>query len=102
MKFKYDRLEDGNVDRTIEILGKLSDLLEVWIQEGAIKAETLYGIELLNEPRGWEDPIWTTCRDNFYPNGYAKVRSFFTSIEESKRPWVTIQSAFRYKTSQFT
>lgn len=93
-------LENGNVDRTIEILGKLSDLLEVWILEGAIKAETLYGIELLNEPRGWEDPIWTTCRDNFYPNGYAKVRSFFTGIEESKRPWVTIQSAFR-ATSDF-
>jgi hypothetical protein len=32
--------------------------METWILEGAIKAETLYGIELLNEPKGWEEDIW--------------------------------------------
>ena len=89
------RLDAGNVDRTVEILGKISKILEDWILEGSVKAETLYGIELLNEPRGWEDPIWFECRDNFYPNGYGKVRSFFSGVEESKRPWVTMQSAFR-------
>lgn len=90
------RLDEGNVDRTIEILGKLSTILENWILEGSIKAETLYGVELLNEPRGWEEPIWAKCRDYFYPNGYKKIRSLFSGIEESKRPWVTMQSAFRY------
>ena len=89
------RLENGNVDRTVEILGKISAILEQWITEGSIKDETLYGVELLNEPRGWEQPIWDTCRDNFYPKGYNKVRTFFNGIEESKRPWVTMQNGFR-------
>ena len=84
------------MDRTLDVLSKLSEMLEIWILEGSIQAETLYGIELLNEPGGWEDPIWKTCRDHFYPNGYGRVRSFFLGIEKSKRPWVTIQSAFRY------
>ena len=91
-----NRLDNGNVDRTITILGKLSSILEKWILEGSIKAETLYGVELLNEPRGWDEPIWAKCRDYFYPNGYKMVRSFFNKIEDSKRPWVIMQSAFRY------
>jgi len=66
------------------------------IIDGAIKAETLYGIELLNEPWGVEEPVWTTCRDKFYPLGYAKIREYFQQVEESKRPWVTIQNGFRY------
>ncbi len=45
-------LNNGNVERTIEVIGKLANLMEQWINEGSIKAETLYGIELLNEPAG--------------------------------------------------
>ena len=52
------RLQPGNVDRTIEVVGKLSNLMETWILEGAIKAETLYGVELLNEPFGIVEDIW--------------------------------------------
>jgi hypothetical protein len=108
-------LEGNNVDRTIDILGKVAALMETWLEvltslmiksdcltcvilritEGAIKPDTLYGIELLNEPWGIEEPVWTTCRDKFYPQGYAKIREYFQNIEPSKRPWVTIQNAFR-------
>ena len=90
------RLENGNVVRTVEILGKLASMLESWILEGSIKVETLDGIGILNEPWGMNEKIWAATRDIFYPNGYAKVRSYFKSLERSKTPWITIQSAFRY------
>ena len=57
-----------------------------WIEEGAFKRETLYGISLLNEPAGWWDKVrlgclcstllkvWSACTDEFYPGGYEVVR----------------------------
>ncbi len=86
-------LNDGNVARTIEVIGKLANLMEQWINEGSIKAETLYGIELLNEPA---DSVWDTCKNSFYPDGYHKIRdNYFLSLPEDKRPWVTIMSGFK-------
>ena len=43
-------LEDGNVERTVRILEKITQNMADWITEGHIQEETLYGIELLNEP----------------------------------------------------
>jgi hypothetical protein len=103
------------VDRTLRIVEKLSKLLEDWyfkvfksknllfirrinsfrINSGAFQAKTLYGIELLNEPGGWDEALWHKLRDYFYPNGYGKVRQFFQNIDPSWTPWVTVQSAFR-------
>ena len=62
-------------------------MFEGWIAEGALRQETLFGIELLNEPMGWEDDLWAECHDHFYPNGYAKI--------DSSQTTVSIQQAFR-------
>ena len=43
-------LEGDNVERTLRILEKITQNMADWITEGHIKEETLYGIELLNEP----------------------------------------------------
>ena len=43
-------LEGDNVDRTVRILEKITQNMAEWITEGHIAEETLYGIELLNEP----------------------------------------------------
>ena len=45
-------LEGLNVDRTEIVLNKISKILHDWIEEGHIKKETIYGIEVLNEPWG--------------------------------------------------
>ena len=37
--------------------------MEQWINEGSIRADTLYGIELLNEPA---DSVWNTCKTSYY------------------------------------
>ena len=43
--------QDGdNSERAVKVLGKMSALIKGWIDEGAIQAETIYGLELLNEP----------------------------------------------------
>ena len=39
-----------NVQRTLLILEKIARNMADWITEGHIKEETLYGIELINEP----------------------------------------------------
>ena len=43
-------LEGDNVERTLRILEKITQNMADWIAEGHIKEETMYGIELLNEP----------------------------------------------------
>ena len=45
-------LEGLNVDRTEMVLNKISKILHDWIEEGHINKETIYGIEVLNEPWG--------------------------------------------------
>merc|ERR1719402_690660 len=61
-----------------------------WIEEGAFKRETLYGISLLNEPAGWWDKVWSACTDEFYPGGYEVVRSHLPSPTV-----VNLQQAFK-------
>merc|ERR1711893_563789 len=41
-----------NVYRTEQVLEKVSQMVAGWIVEGSIREQTLYGIELLNEPWG--------------------------------------------------
>ena len=45
-------LEDGNVDRTIKVLGMVAKLISGWITEKHIASKTLFGIQLVNEPLG--------------------------------------------------
>ena len=45
-------LEGLNVERTEIVLNKISKILHGWIDEGHVKKETIYGIEVLNEPWG--------------------------------------------------
>ena len=80
--------DNANVARTIIIQDKIAANMARWIEEGAFKRETLYGISLLNEPAGWWDKVrlgcfpyiislakvWSACTDEFYPEGYEVVR----------------------------
>ena len=45
-------LEDANVDRTLKVLGMVTELISGWITEEHIASETIFGIELVNEPWG--------------------------------------------------
>ena len=63
-------LEGDNVDRTLVILDKLTNLLVSWVDRGLVDQETIYGIALLNEPWGVDQNVWQEVRDNFYPKGY--------------------------------
>ena len=44
--------DDDNAKEAVYVLGQMALLLKSWIDEGSIKAETIYGMELLNEPAG--------------------------------------------------
>ena len=53
--------DNANVARTIVIQDKIAANMAKWIEEGAFKRETLYGISLLNEPAGWWDKVRLGC-----------------------------------------
>jgi hypothetical protein len=42
-----------------------SALLEGWFSNGDVSPDTLYGIQLLNEPKG--ENVWKVARDVYYP-----------------------------------
>lgn len=44
-------------------------MMKRWVNDGAFREETLYGISLLNEPAGWNEWIWKACKEEFYPRG---------------------------------
>jgi glucan 1,3-beta-glucosidase len=54
-------LEDGNVDRTLKVLGMITELISGWITEGHIASKTIFGIELANEPWGRVYTLLTKC-----------------------------------------
>ena len=89
---KKQWLEDGNVERTLKVIEKFGELLNKWINEDVFTSDTIYGIELLNEPWGLQADIWTEIRDRFYPEGYQVVRNTtgdnsFVAIQQGFRPW---------------
>ena len=69
-KHKVHWLEGNNVDRTLDILDKLTRQLVSWVERGLFDQETIYGVALLNEPWGVDQEVWVEVRDNFYPKGY--------------------------------
>jgi len=79
-----------NLDRTLIILRLIANQMKIWIDEGAFRSQTLYGISLLNEPGGWEETVWTACKDDFYLKGYDNLRNTF-----GPDVYVNIQQAFR-------
>jgi len=89
---KVHWLEGDNVDRTLVILDKLTNLLVSWVERGLVDQETIYGIALLNEPWGVDQNVWQEVRDNFYPKGYQVVRNATGGLND----WaVVVQQAFR-------
>ena len=48
--------------RTVIINDKIAANMAAWIEEGAFKRETLYGLSLLNEPAGWVENV-RLCQD---------------------------------------
>lgn len=88
--------EENRPERTVTILGKVARLVRRWIDDGDIKAETIVGIELLNEPAGFHDYIWDICRNSFYFDGYAEIRSVFPDqVSLNQSMIVSIQQAFK-------
>ena len=83
--------EGENPQRASKVLGQMSMLLKSWIDAGLIKAETIAGVELLNEPFGFFEPVWEICRDVFYYDGYQHIRSVFDDPEVQ----VAVQTGFR-------
>ena len=79
-----------NVERTLEILEKIATMVQKWIEEG-IRSDTFYGIELLNEPLGQSEKIWSVLKDDFYPRGYAAIRNIITNTDIK----VVIEQAFK-------
>ena len=45
-------LDELNVERTEQVLWKISEMVNEWINSGHVDKETIYGIEVLNEPWG--------------------------------------------------
>ena len=45
-------LDGLNVERTEQVLWKISEMVNEWINSGHVDKETIYGIEVLNEPWG--------------------------------------------------
>ena len=67
-------------------------LLHGWVEKGVIERDTIYGLELLNEPWGVDASVWEEVRERFYPRGYEVVRNSTGYTEE----WVVaVQQAFR-------
>jgi len=85
--------QDGdNSERAVKVLGKMSALIKGWIDEGAIQAETIYGLELLNEPAaGWTPDLWDVIRDKFNYEGYDEIRKVFPDTNVK----VVVQTGFR-------
>ena len=72
--------QDGDKpDRAVKVLKQMSQLMKDWIEEGVMRSETLAGIEFLNEPFGWFDPVWDVCYNRFYFDAYDQIRSVFPS-----------------------
>ena len=63
-------LEGDNVERSKDVLEALATWVEAWLEEGSIRREAVYGIELLNEPAGFREDVWRRVREDFYPDGY--------------------------------
>ena len=70
----------------------MSALLKSWVDEGVIKADTIYGLELLNEPAtAWTPDLWDVIRDQFNYGGYDEVRKVFPDPNLK----VVVQTGFR-------
>ena len=57
--------EDAEVyfNRTLDTLDSLASLAIEWIASGVMSDTTLYGIEVTNEPVGYEEELWVKLRD---------------------------------------
>ena len=66
--------DDDKPDRAARVLGQMSALMKEWIDQGVMRPETLAGIEFLNEPFGWFEPVWQVVREKFYYDGYEQIR----------------------------
>ena len=90
--YKVHWLEGNNVDRTLDILDKLTRQLVSWVERGLFDQDTIYGVALLNEPWGVDQQVWAEVRDNFYPKGYevssiAKVAKLKSLSGGEERHW---------------
>lgn len=77
-------LDDGNVDRLAGIVKNVSS----WCVEN-LDPDVLFGVEVLNEPAGFYDDIWTAVQDQINPEGYIAVRAASGSLN------VVFETAFR-------
>jgi len=86
--------DDDNAKEAVYVLGQMALLLKSWIDEGSIKAETIYGMELLNEPAaGWRPDLWEVIRDYFNYAGHDQIRQVFPA--EMSNLSVVVQTGFK-------
>ena len=86
--------DDDNAKEAVYVLGQMALLLKSWIDEGSIKAETIYGMELLNEPAAaWTPDLWEVIRDYFNYAGHDQIRQVFPA--EMSNLSVVVQTAFK-------
>ena len=57
----YNPPDFSNMQRTLDVEVKLAEMMMSWIEDGTISEDTLYGIEILNEPGAFylsADEFW--------------------------------------------
>ena len=54
--------DEAYLDRTLDVLGRLTALVVEWIEGGVMADTTLYGIEITNEPYGLDEDLWYQLR----------------------------------------
>ncbi len=113
-----------NADRTTDILDQLTNLILDWVAEGTVETcemqchrffnklevqehffanlgtispSTIYGIDILNEPAGWDEDLWEFLRDEWHYEVYSRIYpSLLTLQPENQNPMFIMQQAFRY------
>jgi len=70
-----DLLKDDYFNQWVTALTKMSS----WVMEN-INREQLWGIEIMNEPAGYDAFMWTAINDKINPQGYPAVRKATSDV----------------------
>ncbi len=84
-------VEWGQVGRSKLHIRMIAETMKDWLNKNYFKRRTVYSFCVLNEPGGWLEDIWNTCRYDYYPDAYRNIREVFPDWDIG----VNIQQAFR-------
>ena len=77
-------LEGGNVDRWAAMVGGIA----AWCV-AELAPEALFGLEILNEPAGYDSDMWAAVQEQINPRGYSAVRNASSGLN------VVFETAFQ-------